>query len=191
MDFIGVYTKNSTILLELLNIDEDNAPIPADFPPTASLEYYDGDRLTIVQHVTLESIGPGRYLKAIFVSDDWGYGDYLVTYEATLNGVTSTTKERFQVRSGYASGAAPSAPVLVSDITVLTSNGGYTTVMMNGLPMPNAKVNIYAVSSGELVAKASTDSGGHWSTQAYPGTYKFEFVHPNGTILRTLEKAVK
>jgi hypothetical protein len=193
--FIGGYTKNSTILLELLTKDEDSALIPTDFPPTALLEYFDGNRLISVLHVTLETIGPGRYLQAITVPDDWGYGDYLITYEAKLEGVTYTTKERFQVRAdsnGSGGGASVvNTPVIASDLTVLTSSGGYTTVMMNGLPMLNAVVNIYAISSGELVAKASTDSGGHWNTQVYPGTYKFEFVHPNGTILRTLEKAVR
>jgi hypothetical protein len=223
MNLIGEYSKNSTILLELLTKDEYSMPIPADFPPTAVIEYFDGNGLNEVDRVTLEEIGIGRYLKPYLIPSEWGYGDYLVTYFASLGGIQCTTKERFQLSKAadllqenrdklldiLQNIGNPSAdgttlyeqilliakgneqPLTVSDTTILTPSGGFTTVIVNGVPVKGAIVNIWSYDNpGMLVAKATTDSEGRWMTQVYAGKYIFEFVHPNGTVLRTLEKVV-
>jgi hypothetical protein len=190
MNFIGEYSKNSTILLELLTYDEYNHPISADFPPTASIAYIDPNGLVDMEHVTLETIGTGYYLKAKIIDSDWNLGDYLVTYKATLDGKEYETRERFRL-SLPSDQVRQQTPILVSDLTLLTSTNDFTTVIVNGQPVQNATVLVW--SSGDnktLVAKATTDAGGHWSVAIPPGQYTFEFVHPNGTVLRTLDKVV-
>lgn len=95
MNYIGEFSKNSTILLELLTKDEENQPIPTDFQPTATIEHYDRNGLREVDNVTLETMGDGRHTKVYAIPIEFVYGDYIITYKVTIDGVQYTTQEKF------------------------------------------------------------------------------------------------
>lgn len=98
MNYIGEFQKDSTILLELLTKDEENQPIPTDFQPTATIEHYDRNGLQEVDNVTLETMGDGsRHTKIYTIPLDWMYGDYLITYKVSIDGVEYSTQEKFYV----------------------------------------------------------------------------------------------
>lgn len=98
MNYIGEFQKDSTILLELLTKDEENQPIPTDFPPTATIEHYDRNGLQEVDNVTLETMGDGsRHTKTYQIPLDWKYGDYIVTYHVSIEEVEYTTQEKFYI----------------------------------------------------------------------------------------------
>jgi hypothetical protein len=95
MNYIGEFSKNSTILLELLTKDEENQPIPTDFQPTATIEHYDRNGLQEVDNVTLETMGDGRHTKVYTLPIEFLYGDYIITYKVSIEGVQYTTQEKF------------------------------------------------------------------------------------------------
>ncbi|WDI05132.1 hypothetical protein PUW25_25325 (plasmid) [Paenibacillus urinalis] len=192
MKHIGEYAKNQEIILELLTYDEESMPIPADFFPTAIVEYYSSNGLTQVAHVTLEEAKNGLYMKSFTVPESFNTGHYVITYEATIDGELYTVLERFRViGSSNDSSSTPTQKVAVSDLTILTPSGLPTTVVMAGGPVKLAVVRIWSQDKKTLIDTISTDAQGHWHTSLYPGSYQFEFIHPNGTLLRTLEKVVK
>lgn len=191
MKHIGEYFKNQEILLELLTYGEENEPIHTDFQPSAILEYYDGNGLIQVGHVTLEEAKNGLYLKSFSVPEGFKYGYYVITYEATIDGKDYITRERFQIVQGATGLPSESLNrVQVSDLTILTPTGAPTTIVMSGAPVMGAIVQAWLKDKSKLVVKTTTDAGGHWNVTVLPGTYLFEFLHPNGMSLRTLEKAV-
>jgi hypothetical protein len=190
MNSVGEYRKNSLILLELLTFDEHSSPIPTDFPPAAYLSYIDTNGLIDVLHVTLDSIDIGCYIKAVPVEEDWNLGDYIITYRATLSGQELTARERLKITQTDEE-TESKTPILVTDLTMLTLSGEFTTVMMNDTPIQGATVMIWAYGEeSKLVAKAITDAEGHWWVKIAPGQYIFEFIHPNGMILRKFTKVV-
>lgn len=96
MNYIGEFQKDSTILLELLTKDEENQPITTDNPPTAVIEQYDRNGIVQVDNVKLETMGDGsRHTKVYEIPVNWKYGDYLITYFVTIDGVEYTTQEKF------------------------------------------------------------------------------------------------
>lgn len=96
MNYIGEFQKDSTILLELLTKDEENQPIPTDFQPIATIEHYDRNGLQEVDNVTLETMGDGsRHTKIYTIPLTWTYGDYVITYKVSIDGVEYTTQEKF------------------------------------------------------------------------------------------------
>lgn len=96
MNYIGEFHKNSAILLELLTKDEENQAIAADFSPTATIEHYDRNGLQEVDSVTLETMEDySRHVKVYQIPTDWQYGDYIITYHVTIDGVEYTTQEKF------------------------------------------------------------------------------------------------
>lgn len=98
MNYIGEFQKDSTILLELLTKDEENQPIATDFPPTATIEHYDRNGLQEVDNVTLETMEDNsRHRKVYQIPLDWKYGDYIITYQVIIDGLTYTTQEKFYV----------------------------------------------------------------------------------------------
>lgn len=98
MNYIGEFQKDSTILLELLTKDEENQPIATDFPPTATIEHYDRNGLQEVDNVTLETMGDGsRHTKVYQIPPDLVYGDYIITYKVSIDGLQYTTQEKFYI----------------------------------------------------------------------------------------------
>jgi hypothetical protein len=95
MNYIGEFSKNSTILLELLTKDEENQPIPTDFQPTATIEHYDRNGLQEVDNVKLETMGDGRHTSVYSIPVEFKYGDYIITYKVSIDGVQYTTQEKF------------------------------------------------------------------------------------------------
>lgn len=188
MEFIGEYGKESTILLELLTKDEDGVLIPADSTPHAILEYYDANGLSEVTRVTLETIGIGRYISPVIVQSAWKYGDYFITYEAILDGVSYQVRERFV--AAEASGSLPIELVVVSDQTILSPTGTPTTLIVSGAPLSGAEIHIIDA-QGITKATAITNNKGSWSVEILPGTYTFKFYHIDGNLLRAMEKVVK
>lgn len=187
MNYIGEYTQNSEILLELVTKDENNQPIHADFPPTAIVEYFDGNGLAEVGRVTLETIGIGRYFMPYYLSETSGIGTYIVKYEALLDGVSYTDRERFQVIASKVQDK-----IRINDLTLLSPTNSYTTIIINGIPVKGATVNIWTnTETRRLIAKTTTDADGHWNAEVAVGSYYFEFIHPDGTLLRGFDKVVK
>jgi|GEM_PF-4963498 len=192
MKHIGEYAKNQEIILELLTYDEESMPISADFSPTALLEQYGQNGLIEVARATLEEAKNGLYMKSFTVPESFAPGHYVITYEATIDGESYATHERFTViGSSITSPSTPIQKVAVSDLSILTPAGLPTTVVIAGGPVQSATVRIWNQDKTSLISTATTDAQGHWTTSLYPGTYQFEFIHPNGTLLRTLEKVVK
>lgn len=98
MNYIGEFSKNSTILLELLTKDELDQPLRVDNNPQATIEYYDENGITIVENVTLNTMeNDGEYSYTLEIPYDWKYGTYLVTYSVSIDGEEYTTQETFQV----------------------------------------------------------------------------------------------
>jgi hypothetical protein len=103
MSYLGEYSKNSKILLELLTKDELGQPISADTTPTAVIEFFDGNGMQIVSSVILIEISPGRYVESVIIPETWLNGDYYVTYSSVIEGSVQTQRERFAVRPTEAS----------------------------------------------------------------------------------------
>jgi hypothetical protein len=96
MNYIGEFQKDSTILLVLLTKDEENQPIPTDFPATATIEHYGRNGLQVVDNVTLEAMEDGsRHTMVYPIPLEFVYGDYLITYKVMIEGIEYTTEEKF------------------------------------------------------------------------------------------------
>lgn len=112
MNYIGEFQKNSTLLLELLTMVEENQSIPTDFPVTASISHYERNGLHEVVNVKLETMEIGyRYALHYSIPLDWNLGEYVITYKAIVGKTEYTTQEKFIL-----SGADLSAQELISDV---------------------------------------------------------------------------
>lgn len=109
MNYIGEFQKDSTILLELLTKDEENQPIPTDYPPTARIEQYDRNGIVEVDNVTLETMEDGsRHAKNYEIPDTFQYGDYWITYSVSIDGIIYTSQESFTLKEAI---TTPTVPV--------------------------------------------------------------------------------
>lgn len=81
--------------------------------------------------------------------------------------------------------------VKVTNYTLKTDEGLNTTVILNGTPAKNVIVNVmFGNSPFNEMARTTTNEKGEWAVELTPGYYRFDFVHPNGMLLKTLRKQV-
>lgn len=81
--------------------------------------------------------------------------------------------------------------IVASDQTILTDDGQKTTVIVNGKPVKNATIKVFQTGgTQELVATTKTNEKGSWEVLLYKGTYKFDFFHPSGMLLKSIRRAV-
>lgn len=81
--------------------------------------------------------------------------------------------------------------IKVTNYTLKTDDGLNTTVILNGSPAKNVIVNVMSPNPPfDLMGKTSTNDKGEWSIELTPGYYRFDFVHPNGVLLKTIKKQV-
>lgn len=98
MNYIGEFQKDSTILLELLTIDDKNRSIRIDFPATATIEHYERNGLQEVDNVKLETmVDNSKHTMSYRIPGHFPEGDYLITYKATANGKEYNTQEKFHL----------------------------------------------------------------------------------------------
>jgi len=231
--FLGEYTQNSLVLLELLIKGDDEQPILPDDAPTVAIETFMAGGLHEIYSDILQSIENGRYYVLYDVPNSAILGDYVVTYRCTIKGIDFVAKERFRVTDAlsllmkvyqvsndiqldlgnpsiektnvYSSIKALSLqldtfkqsldpkPVLVevNNYTLLTNDGFNTTVLINNRPLAGVKVQAYSdLQPTVLAGRGITNEKGEWSISLYKGSYRFDFIHPNGSILKQVRKAV-
>jgi hypothetical protein len=98
MSYLGEFSKNSTILLELLTKDEQDMPITVDYPPTATIEHYNSNGVQIMDNVTLNTVADGSKHTYLYkIPSNWPYGNYVIHYTVQIQGKTYTTKETFKL----------------------------------------------------------------------------------------------
>jgi Bacterial Ig-like domain len=108
MSYLGEFSKNSTILLELLTIDEQNHPIMVDNPPTATIEHYNANSVQIMDSVTLNTVENGSKHTYVYeIPSDWPYGTYVIRYSVQIQGRTYTTEETFQLDEDFMENNTP------------------------------------------------------------------------------------
>ncbi len=186
MKDIGEYSSKQEILLELLTYDEQSNHISTDSLPIALIARYSADGFQEVAHVTLEEVKKGVYVKMYEVPESLSEGTYLVTYKAIIDSDPYEDIEKFTCIKSVTQKS--SDKILVSDLTMTTGNGYTTTVVIAGGAVEGATVQAISV-TGEITSTI-TDKQGHWNIYLYEGTYQIKFFHPNGSLLRTLEKVV-
>lgn len=124
MDHIGEFQKNSTILLELLTMDENSQPITPDFNPIAVIELTGSDGVIQVDNVTLEAMEDGlKYGKEYVIPSDWLTGEYMITYTITVAGVEYSIQEMFSVIE--AQEEKPDIDIVIPEIELLSNATGY------------------------------------------------------------------
>lgn len=96
MNYLGEYQKESTILLELLILDENEQGIHADSSPVAIFEYVDANGRIAVGNVTLDTaMNSVSYEKYFPIPVDFRYGEYIISYNAIVNGIPFQKQDRF------------------------------------------------------------------------------------------------
>ncbi len=189
MTDLGVFEHNQEILLELMTYDEDGKSTATDLLPTARVQRYEANSLVEVAHVKLREAKNGWYLGVFPVTNALPAGHYLVEYEAILGGEPYAEIERFQIAAPLVQSPTLLSKVQVSDLSILSAQGQATTFIMSGKPLASGIVRAMD-ESGSVAGSTTTDAQGHWTLTLVPGRYRIEFLHPNGTLLRTLEKVV-
>lgn len=96
MNYLGEYQKESTILLELLILDENSQGIQADSLPVATFEYINTNGRIQVENVTLDTaLNSISYEKYFKIPDTFKYGEYIISYLAIVNGEQFIKTDRF------------------------------------------------------------------------------------------------
>lgn len=202
MSYMGEFTKNSLIFLELLTKDEQDQWIEPDSVPQATIYWCHQDGVTRVAHVTLDIVTTGLYTRPFQIPEQLAPGFYVIIYEAIIDGEFYKTYDYFRLVDKTVSWVdqliehldnqflQKDLKIEVSSENMLTENGEPTRVYYFNRPLANALVRIVNADTHHVVAQARTDAQGTWSALVYPGTYRIEFVHPNGQLLRQLVREV-
>jgi len=84
LNYIREFTRNSTILHDLLTYNESDNPIDAEFPPMTKLGYFHNDGVFEDGHATLKTVGSGNNY-ALFQMPERFLEGHCIVYQDTVS----------------------------------------------------------------------------------------------------------
>jgi len=88
MKFIGEYSKDSKIILEIVIKNKNNQPLNLDLLPTATIFYDSSDSKIMLSSVTLLSVEEGIYANEFIIPNMFQKGRYIIEYSFAVNSQT-------------------------------------------------------------------------------------------------------
>jgi hypothetical protein len=80
--------------------------------------------------------------------------------------------------------------ISLTNFNLLTQEGYNTTFILDGKPLKNGRIIANDLKKEEAVEYVFSDEEGNWSMEIPKGNYRFDFMLPNGKIVKKITRVV-
>lgn len=160
----NLYYRGDNIFLYTQFTDENGNICSATSPKVRILHDKSGTVYEDLSWTNMQQMSAYEYFYNFKIPHDSDIGQYQIIYTGVINGNESYVVEVFHVIAR--SDKYPNAIKLY----------GYINDIRTVIPLADTTVNIYDMSTGEIVYQSISNLDGYWEAFLYPGEYNFEFI---------------